>query len=247
MGCNRSRNLTISDSPAWRRVSDGLIAGICHEVNDRISSLGGAMHIVRLDGRLNQQLDQLMKSELSALEELSRLLRMLADDDNRGEEAIQLEEHLPLVARLHALHSHLGDVPLRLAATEEAPPVLVRWPCLCRALLVLVALAAGEVAHRPEGGVVLELGRAGPQAALRVKAEPGEATDAQDPSDPEASQAEWGTDPEEQDEAVEAVRAMATAAGGDLLWKAGQLDAGFELRLPALKDARDRWPAPPAP
>ena len=213
----------IAVSPAWRAVSDALIAGLCHELNGRVSALGGIVHIGRLDGELDESLIQMLHAELASLEDLSRFLRMLPDDGAAGPEPVDLEERLPLVAALFSRHNRLGHLPLRLAAQAGTRPVLVRWACFCKALLVLLEVVARRAAAGG-GRVVLgcEPGEKG--ALVRLFIEPDELAEAEPFGGAEVLARGPAPDAEN------AARAMLRAAGGELL----EDGDGFGLSLPGL-------------
>jgi signal transduction histidine kinase len=205
-------------SEGWRSVSDRLIAGLCHELNDRISALAGIVHIARMEAALDPAMIQLLDGELARLEEASRLLRALPDDGGAGPEPVHLPELIPLILGLHRHHNGLEEVPIDVDGEPGSPPVVARWSHLSKALLVLLAAAARAAA--PAGRVRLQYRGEGGDLLLRIAASGGHG---------------GGHDGNARN-GIAAARAVFVEAGGDLVEATAEDGApAYEARLPGLR------------
>ncbi|HEY8484269.1 MAG TPA: hypothetical protein VIL13_06650 [Longimicrobiales bacterium] len=208
----------LQDSEVWRSLSDGVVAGICHDLTGRLTALSGIVYLGRLEGRIDGEIAKQIEAELDRLELSIRLLRLLREGGGRLE-PIQPLELVGTVLRLFQRHRDLGHLEVEVRSDgADLPPVMARWAELCKAVLVVVVGAAREARAagatrlalevRGEGGVVV--------LALEVPAAPGVTA-------------------KEAAESVDAVRGEIAKLGGAV--EVGVGDGGgrrFEIRLPAI-------------
>ena len=138
--------------PEWYRVSDCMIAGLCHELNDRIASLQGILHIARLDGAVDSGIADQLDAELERLARTSRLLRLLPADRTGPPVATSPADVLADVLELQQHCGGLEDVPVDADIAPDTPPVFADPASLRRVLALFLASAAR--AARVAGGTV---------------------------------------------------------------------------------------------
>lgn len=195
---------SVEGSGAWQWVSDQVVAGICHDLSDRLSSLLGLLQLAELEGTVDSALSDPLRAELRRVEELVHLLRLLPEGRAEVAEPVRLVEVVPTVGAL--LRRHRGLEDLRVLVEHDADPLIrMRWGTLVR--LLLLAVAATGRAVRGAGGseVVVRIGSAGGVARVEVKA----AGLAQDGGDVVGEDVVGGDG-----RVLETIRAEVEAAGG---------------------------------
>lgn len=136
----------------WFRVSDDLVLGLHHTLNNRVAALSAAVQVLQSDVAADHPLRGVLAGELERLRATVELLSLLPRG-RRGPEPVQLSDALAGVASLCQCHNLLRDLPLRI---EEAPGLLPVWiepSALTHALLVLVS-AAGRAAQGRDAGEI---------------------------------------------------------------------------------------------
>lgn len=213
----------IADSAAWRRVSDGILAGICHDLSGRFTALSGIVYLAHEDGRIDETLIQETQAEFDRFEELIRLLRLLTGDRDRVLEPVTIPELWPVVLALFRRQHELDRIQLRVEGGVGIPPVVAAWTGLTKMILILLT-AAARVAQRAGGdGVEIVLGTEGDTVLLAIEAAGGRGA-----ADAVGEKALTSLDP---------VRRVAEELGGSLKERGPAGPAApavrFELRLPA--------------
>lgn len=134
--------------PEWHRVSDCMIAGLCHELNDRIASLRGILQIARLDEAVDGGIADQLDAELERLARASRLLRLLPADRTGPPVATSPADVLADVLELQQHCGGLEDVPVDADIAPDTPPVFVDPASLRRVLALVLASAARAAGGR---------------------------------------------------------------------------------------------------
>ncbi len=137
----------------WPTLSNDLLQGLVHALNNRLSALGALMELARLR---DEKLDPLteLPTEIAQLQELTGLFALLPE--RRAEaEALELSAALNDAVRLHEHHLKLRAERYEVRYEGATPPVRApRW-ALVRALVMLVHAAkrtggpAGESSGAP--------------------------------------------------------------------------------------------------
>jgi hypothetical protein len=153
----------ISDD--WRTVSDELLQGLVHALNNRVAALSAFVELAKLGDDEGDPLT-VLSTEIAQLHQVNALFGLLPE--RRAEaEALDLREVLDDAIRLHEHHPRLRGE--RVVVTSEGAPGVVRAPrwALVRAMVMLVHIAkrAAESAHG-RGGAVLHI--RGDEAAVGV-------------------------------------------------------------------------------
>jgi len=159
----------LTGGEAWREVCDAVVAGICHDLNDRLSALSGIVQLARLDGLVDETVGDTLQSELEKVEDLVRLLRTLPAGRVEEPEPVRLADVVATVAALLRRHRGLEDVRVDLVA-EADPIVRTEWSSLARGVLLVVAAAARDARARSTDRVVVRLTVESATAVLAVEA-----------------------------------------------------------------------------
>jgi hypothetical protein len=130
---------------AWPSAADGVLRGLAHELSNRTGTIDAVAETLAAE-RPDSRLAVALTAEAERLRELLRLLRLLPADADRPAEPARPADVVADALALFALHPGGHGATADAAMLEDAPPVRVRVPALTRALLVLLAAAAG-----PEG------------------------------------------------------------------------------------------------
>ena len=147
----------------WMALSDDLLAGLVHAVNNRITAMSVCVELVGLGD------DQMLRDGMLALEvgRLQRTGALLGHLPARGHaEALEIVPVLEDVLAIHAHHPRMRGIESTVSVLGSPPPVRVpRW-ALLRLLLLLLddAKAAARDAQRET--VTVEL--SGDPRELRV-------------------------------------------------------------------------------
>jgi len=159
----------------WSTISNDLLHGLIHALNNRMAALGALVELARLGDEEDDPLSGLAE-ELTLLGEVNALIALLPE--RRSEpEALELSSALGDAMRLHAHHPRLRRVACAVTADGALPPVRApRW-ALVRALVILVHTAKGAREGPDRGdGATIHLVAEGGEVAVRaeVRADPTE-------------------------------------------------------------------------
>lgn len=158
---------SVEGSGGWKWVSDQVVAGICHDLNDRLSTLSGLLELAELDGAVDPELGGPLRSELGRVEELVRLLRVLPGGRAEGAEPVRITELLGVASSLLRRHRGLEDVKVEVV-TEVDVVVRASWGSLNRVLLLLLAGAARCARRCRSTRVTVRVGGDGARALIGV-------------------------------------------------------------------------------
>jgi hypothetical protein len=137
----------------WRTLSDELLQGLVHALNNRVAALSACVELAKLDDEGDPL--AVLSTELAQLHRVNALFGLLPERRSDSE-ALDLREVLDDAVRLHEHHPRLRGE--RITVTSEGTPGVVRAPrwALVRALVMLVHAAkhAAESTNGRGGGVL---------------------------------------------------------------------------------------------
>ena len=144
-------------SDDWRTISEELLQGLVHALNNRVAALSAFVELARL-GDEEGNPSTVLPAEIAQLQGVNVLFGMLPERKSDAE-ALDLRIVLDDAIHLHEHHPRLRGAPVTVAF-EGAPPVVraPRW-ALVRVLVMLVHAAKRAV----------EPGRSAEGATLRVR------------------------------------------------------------------------------
>jgi hypothetical protein len=149
----------------WATISNDLLQGLVHALNNRLSALGALMELARLRDETMDPLAEL-PTEISQLEGLTGLFALLPER-RADAEALPLSAALDDALRLHEHHLRLRAEHCEVHYDGTPPPVRApRW-ALVRTLVMLVHEAkrsAAPLLVRTDGTTV--------SVCVRTSAEP---------------------------------------------------------------------------
>jgi hypothetical protein len=131
-----------SGADSWLRVSEGLIAGVHHALNNRMAALSAVGQVLEADLAASHPLANALSGELQRLENTAAMLRLLVS--SREAEPVQLEAITSDLSRLFFMHHALRDLALDIEIAEGLYPLWVDPAALLRALSILTAVAGGR-------------------------------------------------------------------------------------------------------
>lgn len=128
----------------WRTISDELLQGLVHALNNRVAALSAFVELAKLGDEEGNPVT-VLPAEINQLHQVNTLFGMLPERKS-DPEALELGSVLDDAIRLHEHHPRLRGVLVTVAL--EGSPAVVRAPrwVLVRALVMLVhsaKLAAG--------------------------------------------------------------------------------------------------------
>src|SRR5215218_888257 len=129
-----------ADGP-WLVVSDALLRGVGHAMNNRAAALSAVVQVLASSGPQGP-LEGALRSETERLQRVVELLRLLPRRWESDPEPVLVEELVPSALELLALHSDLPETRFRWEANGALPPVLVEPSLLIHVLCLLGTAAA---------------------------------------------------------------------------------------------------------
>lgn len=128
----------------WLSLSDDLLAGLVHALNNRVTALSVFAELITL-GDSQMASGGLLATEVGRLQRLSALIAMLPAR-SQAAEALEIDHVLDDAISLHAQHPRIRAIECVVERSGELPPLrAARWVLL--RLLVLVVHAAKEAAE----------------------------------------------------------------------------------------------------
>lgn len=141
-------------SDDWRTISEELLQGLVHALNNRVAALSAFVELARLGDEEGDPIT-VLPAEIAQLHRVNTLFGLLPERSSDAE-PLELRAVLDDAIRLHEHHPRLRAE--QVAVTSEGAPGAVRAPrwALVRALVMLVHAAkrAGE-SVRGRGGAAL--------------------------------------------------------------------------------------------
>lgn len=156
----------------WLTLSDELLAGLVHALNNRVTALSVCAELASL-GDEQMLADGVLRAEVERLQRVSALIGMLPA---RGHvpEALELAPVLEDAMAIHAQHPRRGAVECTVAGMKAAQPVRApRWALLRLMLCVVDAVKAGAQ-HAGRADVTLRLSSDERSVRVRGLAREGE-------------------------------------------------------------------------
>ena len=139
------------DVVAWFETIDAIMRGLTHSLNNRALALNATIESMDAKRSMGEQLGTALVREGERLTEQLRQLRALPFALESLPMPLLPRDVITTAIELHRLHTSLGEIPVYLEGTAEAPPVLVPESSMLHA--VLVTLTALKTFVAP-GGVV---------------------------------------------------------------------------------------------
>lgn len=132
----------VGRTPAWRTLSDALLAGFCHELGGRASAFVSIAHLatretVRTGFVLNE-----IERESERLARLASLLRVLPRHESLGPRAVSLTAAVQEALELARYHHGLRAIELSAELAPSLPAVRVDKNAFTQSLLILLAATA---------------------------------------------------------------------------------------------------------
>jgi hypothetical protein len=135
-------------SAEWLSLSDDLLAGLVHALNNRVTALSVCAELITL-GDSQMASGGMLSTEIGRLQRLSALIALLPAR-SQGPEALEIDPVLNDAIALHAQHPRIRAMECVVERSGELPPLrAARWALLRMLLLVVhAAKVAAEAAHR---------------------------------------------------------------------------------------------------
>lgn len=157
--------LAVAGAAEWLALSDDLLAGLVHALNNRVTALSVCAELAGLGDE--QMLEEgLLVAEVTRLQRASALVALLPA---RGHpEALEVGPVLQDAIAIHAHHPRIRAVECTVEIAGSPQPVRVpRW-ALLRLLLIMVDAAKGGAHDAKRSATALRL--SGDAEAVRVRA-----------------------------------------------------------------------------
>jgi hypothetical protein len=139
----------------WPTLSNDLLQGLVHALNNRLAALGALMELARLRDETVDPLAEL-PSEVAQLQGLTGLFALLPERRTDAE-ALELSAALADAVRLHEHHLRLRTERCEVRYEGAPPPVRApRW-ALVRTLVMLVHAAkrSGATSERSDAPIIV--------------------------------------------------------------------------------------------
>lgn len=139
------------DVVAWFETIDAIMRGLTHSLNNRALGLNATIESMDDKRPIGEQLGTALATEGERLTEQLRQLRALPFALESLPMPLLPRDVITAAIALHRLHTSLGEIPVYLEGTVDAPPVLAPEPSMLHAVLVTLTALKAFVAP---GGVV---------------------------------------------------------------------------------------------
>ena len=135
----------------WLETTDAIIRGLGHGLNNRALALGATIESLEPKRPVGPQLAAGLSREVERLSEQLRQMRTLPVALEREVMPLLLRDVLTAAIQLHRSHAVVGQIPVYLEGSVDAPPVLASESALIHATLVALT---GLKQFAAPGGVV---------------------------------------------------------------------------------------------
>lgn len=154
------KNLATGGAAGWSELSEGLISGVHHALNNRMAAIRAVGQVLDADLPAHHPLGGALTAELDRLEQTARTLRLLGVV--AGERVpVQIGDVLRDATTLFEAHHDLRDTALEIGSAESSLPVLVDPDGILRGLLIILSQAAS-------GNDSVEVGVEGNEATVSL-------------------------------------------------------------------------------
>ena len=157
-----------SAAEAWLPVSDALLAGVHHALNNRLATVGALAQLLALGDRSGTE--AVLPRELERLGATLRLIGLLHGHAGETQVPLRIPDFLPDALALAAQHRDIREVELSLETDPGALPVLATESALLRAVLAL--LVSAGLAARESGARHVAVRLGGDERFVSLEAEP---------------------------------------------------------------------------
>ena len=140
-----------ADVLVWLDTIDAITRGLGHTLNNRALALGATIDSLDAAQPPGAELTTALTREAERLTETLRQLRVLPFASSHDALPLLLPDVLSAAVQLHRSHASLGDIPVYLEGSSDAPPVLAPESAMTHATLVTLTALKGYAAP---GGVV---------------------------------------------------------------------------------------------
>lgn len=206
----------------WREVSDELISGVHHALNNRVAALAAMVQVVEQGLGTEAPVGAALGGELNRLQETVRSLALLPWSSGVAE-PILLSDCLPSLMELYTYHHAARDIPCQVECSSDLLPLRADPMRLVHLLLVLL-IDTAKAASRERQAIRISCGGDAEEVAITI-ATTG-LSDGRASAVTERDGASWNTD---------ALQSWAEALGGQLRIRDGGPERPrVELRLPTL-------------
>jgi hypothetical protein len=167
---SRTESLRTGDAPAgddWRTISEDLLKGLVHALNNRVAALSAVVELAKLGDDEEDPLVAL-PLEIAQLHQVNALFGLLPQRSAEPE-PLELRVVLEDAVGLHEHHPRFRGEPVR--STFEGPPAAVRAPrwALLRAIVMLVHAAKREAGAEPGREAVVRVSGDDASVAVHVR------------------------------------------------------------------------------
>lgn len=125
----------------WLQLQEELLRGVTHALSNRIATVSAAAYMLEHEDMTCQQGAQQLRVETERMDSLLQLLRLLPSRDDAGAEPVAPADIIEQAVALHAQHSDLRDIEVRVNAETDVMPVLVEPHAFLQALLLAITSA----------------------------------------------------------------------------------------------------------
>ena len=173
----QTREPAWSEVVTWFETVDAIIRGLGHSLNNRALALGATVESLDPRRPLGEAITTGLTRETARLSEELRQLRALPFAASADPMPLLIHDVLATAIQLHRTHVSLGQVPVYLDGSSDAPPVLAPESSLVHATLVLLTGLKGYAA--PNGVVRIRYSGTAEQLVVQFEAQ-RDATDTPD-------------------------------------------------------------------
>ena len=154
-----------ADVLVWLDTIDAITRGLGHTLNNRALALGATIDSLDAAQPPGAELTTALTREAERLTETLRQLRVLPFASSHDALPLLLPDVLSAAVQLHRSHASLGDIPVYLEGSSDAPPVLAPESAMIHATLVTLTALKRWVAP----GGVLRIDYAGTAERAEVR------------------------------------------------------------------------------
>jgi C4-dicarboxylate-specific signal transduction histidine kinase len=155
---------------AWLAVSDGLVAGVHHALNNRLGTVSALVQLATLGEVGGMDPARALRDEMERLGDTLRLLSMIPRRPGEEPIPLQLGDVLADALALVAQHREARDVEFAVETAPDLLPVLCPETALAHALLAL--LVGAGTAARETGAARVAVRCTGDERRVTVEVEP---------------------------------------------------------------------------
>lgn len=153
---------------AWANLSETLVRGLAHALNNRIATIGTIAELLRVGGDDPVSMAQMLGDETMRLEELLDHMRGLSTRQSRRLEAMRLSDAVAAAMALHSCHPDRRAVTVTIEPGDDSRPVLGDAVRFQRELLLLLDAATQAALTHPSRAVRVRFGLQGTIGVVRL-------------------------------------------------------------------------------